>query len=299
MDGLDEPETCRVPALCTAFLAVEVLLPLDHYLSNDAGNFLAQFSQVHTCFATNHPRAFRDLPFQPWMINANHGSLFLPSERDVHWLHRLDSLPKTQEISVFCSNLEKTPAHRVRLAFVKALKERLGERLHWFGNGVNKIDQKWDGLAPYKYAVVLENQRTDDIITEKICDSFLAYSCPIYWGAPNVRSYFPHQCFEEIDITDIKSSVEKVEDILANDRYILRLPFIQKARNLVLNEYNWLARMARITKDLHSNALIADQSKLSPSMLTLLPYQSFCPKPSLPRRILSLSRRMYNRVSRC
>ena len=297
LDGLDQPEACRVSARCTVFLSAEVCLPLDHYLSSYAANFLAQFSQIHTCFANNHSRSFRDLPFQAWMINANHGSFFLPSQRDVNWLHRLDNLPKPKEISVLCSNLAKTPAHCVRLAFVKALKEKLGERLHWFGNGVNRINQKWEGVAPYKYTIALENQRADDIITEKICDSFLAYACPIYWGAPNASSYFPSHSFEEIDITNIKDSVRKVEDILVKDEYYARLPYIHKARNLVLNEYNWLERMARVAKELHSNAVISDQLQI-PALLQLRPLQSFRPKPSLASRALKLSKRIYHRIHR-
>lgn len=295
LDGLDQPEVCKVPAHSTAFLSVEVLLPLDHYLGNNAANFLSQFSQVNTCFATNHPYAFRDLPFQPWMINANHGGFFLPTERDLNWLRRLDNLSKPHEISVFCSSIAKTPAHRLRLAFVKALKERLGERLHWFGNGVNRINQKWEGIAPYKYTIVLENQRSDDIITEKICDSFLAYALPIYWGAPNASSYFPSHSFEEIDITNIKDAVSKVEDILAKDEYNAKLPSIHKSRNLVLNEYNWLERMARVAKQLHFKAQASGQQRM-PALLQLQPFQSFCPKPSFAGHMLNFSRRIYRRI---
>lgn len=295
LDGLDQPETCSVTAGCTVFLAVEVLLPLNHYLTAESSNFLAQFNQVHVCHAANHPRAFRDIPFQAWMINANHGSFFEPSERDLNWLKDLDHLPKTHEISVLCSSIESTPAHSVRLAFVKALKERLGERLHWFGNGINRINQKWEGIAPYKYTIVLENQRADDIITEKICDSFLAYACPIYWGAPNASSYFPDLSFEEIDVTNIDNSVSKVEKILAKDEYQAKLPYIQKARNLVLNEYNWLERIARISKELHSRALTSDQLQ-EPVLMQLQPFKSFCPKPSLANRMLNLSKRIRHRI---
>lgn len=297
IDGLDQPEACRVPASRTVFLSVEVLLPLDHYLRNGADNFLSQFSQVHTCFANNHPHSIRDLPFQPWMINANHGSFFLPSERDVNWLSQLENLPKPFEISVICSNLMHSPAHCVRLAFVRALKERLGDRLHWFGNGVNRIDQKWDGISPYKYTIVLENQRADDVITEKLYDSFLAYSCPIYWGAPNACSYFPKESFEDIDITDIKASVLKVERILELNRYKERIPHVRKARNIVLNKCNWLERMACIAEELHGRAPTNNQV-FDSAVLNLLPFQSFRSKQPWSTRALNLSRRIYHRLNR-
>lgn len=40
-------------------------------------------------------------------------------------------------------------------------------------------------------------------VTEKIFDAFYALTIPIYWGAPNVTSYIPSNCF--IDMRNFKN----------------------------------------------------------------------------------------------
>lgn len=300
IDGLDQPEICRVPANRISFLTAEVMLPLDYYISRIAEGFLSQFSEIHSCFIAKHPHVHRSLPFQPWMINANHGSFFRRHERDLPWLQRLESLPKTHEISVFCSNVASTPAHRVRLEFVEALKQALGDRLHWFGNGINPVSDKWEGLAKYKYHIVLENQRSDDVITEKIIDSFLSLGFPLYWGAPNASKYFPPHSFREIEITNLKGSIGTVLSTLAEDPYLARLVQINRAKDYVLQEYNCFERMARIAKAAVLNH--PSESLLYIESVRLLPMSHFMPpaeatqptvseaRQSLPWRVM---RRLY------
>jgi hypothetical protein len=236
------------------------------------------------------------------MINANHGSFFRRTERDIQWLQRLESLPKKHEISVLCSNVTATPAHRVRLEFVKALKQSMGERLHWFGNGVNPISDKWEGLANYKYHIVLENQRSDDVITEKIIDSYLSLGFPLYWGAPNASQYFPAESFRAIDITNVSSAIDTVLATLADDPYQMSLGHIKRARDYVLQEYNFLERMAHIAKAAVLNQ--PTESRFNCENICLLPMSHFLPraattqpnftqtKQSLPSRVL---RRIYRK----
>lgn len=51
-------------------------------------------------------------------------------------------------------------------------------------------------LQKYKFLACFENSDiTSGYITEKIFDAFTAGTVPIYWGAPNIESYIPPECF--------------------------------------------------------------------------------------------------------
>lgn len=58
------------------------------------------------------------------------------------------------------------------------------------GRGYAPFEQKSDGLAPYRFSVVTENNRALGYFTEKLVDALLCETVPIYWGAPDVTSYF-------------------------------------------------------------------------------------------------------------
>jgi hypothetical protein len=50
-------------------------------------------------------------------------------------------------------------------------------------------------LAHYKVALCFENAKLPGWITEKIFDCFFAGAIPIYWGAPEIASHIPEDCF--------------------------------------------------------------------------------------------------------
>ena len=64
--------------------------------------------------------------------------------------------------------------------------------------GFKSIEDKWAGLAPYKYSLAIENAVTPDYWSEKIADCFLTWTLPIYYGCLNLEDYFPKQSFIRI-----------------------------------------------------------------------------------------------------
>lgn len=50
-------------------------------------------------------------------------------------------------------------------------------------------------LAQYKFALCFENAKLTGWITEKIFDCFFAGAIPVYWGAPDIASHIPEECF--------------------------------------------------------------------------------------------------------
>jgi hypothetical protein len=229
------------------FLTAEHIHNMGYYDLPDKSKFLDQFSKIVSCYDIFRENTEYDIPFLGWMINANHGpSITAESIRDVNWLSNLSYLEKTRKISVFCSKKALTPDHLARYKFVEALKKHFGDTLDWYGNGVQSIPEKWDGIAPYKYHIVLENQSRHNIISEKIYDSYLGLSYPIYWGAPNLADYFPKESFTQIEILDWRNAIKTIERILLKDEWELNLPALVEGKNIVTTDLNLFSRLAKL-----------------------------------------------------
>ena len=258
LDDLNEPqESSFISKSNIFFLSAEVAIPIGYYDSQDKRNFLDQFSFFYTCHDIYRDNAKNTLPFLSWMINANHGpSIFQNSARDLFWFKGLNSLQKNKLISVFCSTKTITPDHYLRLKFVKRLKSHFGNDLDWFGNGVNPLAEKWNGIAPYKYHITLENQSRHNVITEKLYDAYLGLSFPIYWGAPNAASYFPSGSFASINPYDPYGAIHTIEELISSNAWENNLDCIINSKNLVLLNHNPFYRMI----DVVSNALVQGET---------------------------------------
>lgn len=249
LENLDSNDNkCQVNLQNTHFFAAETAQNLGHIEeSNSMKSFLGQFANVYTYHQYVGPAAKSQPPFLPWMINSNHGvSIFDNHKRDVDFFHNLNHVTKSKLISVICSETELTPAHKMRLRFVKQLHKHFGSDIDWFGNGVNSVAEKWEALAPYKYTIALENQSRHNVITEKLGDSFLALSYPIYWGAPNAHQIFNPSGFTQVNIEDFQGSINTIEKILTSDTYIEKLPLLIENKNRVIHDFNFINRMLKI-----------------------------------------------------
>ncbi len=293
LEGLDHASECRVPHGAVVLLTSETSWAADHYLGEQARAFVAQFDQVLTphamYFPVKGPNVRPAMPFLPWMINANHGpSINAPHSRDISALAQMQIPEKDRDLSIICSTQARTPEHRMRLAFVEGLKDHFGPRLDWYGNGVQSIDEKWEGLARYRYSIALENQQVPHLITEKLLDCFLAFTHPLYWGAPNADEYFPAQSFTQLLIRDLPQSIDTIEELLSSPVAERSHPALVEARNRVLDRYNMFARMAAIAKEMVT-------SSNSPELRRLQP-QSHFPGPYSRRPVLRQLGETFNKI---
>ena len=99
---------------------------------------------------------------------------------------------KAQGISMISSNLAKLPGHRLRLDLCRRIREA-GLPVDIFGRNIPWgpfLEDRRDGVAPYRFSVVIENCRRENYFTEKLVDCFVTRTVPIYWGCPNISSYF-------------------------------------------------------------------------------------------------------------
>jgi hypothetical protein len=151
-----DSETSLVPKNNVFFLTAETLWKENWWLKASKKKYLDQFSKIFTHYDTYH-NEIKCPPFVPWMINANHGdSIFGKHERDLNYFISQNHLEKTKNLSIICSDKTFTEDHKQRFNFATKIKEHFQEDVDWFGNGVNAIEEKWEGISQYKYHIALE-----------------------------------------------------------------------------------------------------------------------------------------------
>ena len=69
-------------------------------------------------------------------------------------------------------------------------------------------ESKLEVLSKYRFSVCFENCRLEGYITEKIFDCFYAGCLPLYWGASDVNSLIPKECY--INVDDFESLNEAI-----------------------------------------------------------------------------------------
>jgi len=62
--------------------------------------------------------------------------------------------------------------------------------LDTYGRGHKKVASKREALEDYAFSVVIESNRTPGYFSEKIIDCFATGTIPIYWGDPEITTYF-------------------------------------------------------------------------------------------------------------
>lgn len=96
---------------------------------------------------------------------------------------------KSRLVSIIASAKRTYEGHRLRHAVIEAARAE-GLHLDIMGRGYRPIESKTEGLAPYRYTIVIENSREASYITEKLVDALRCRCVPIYWGAPDVDAVF-------------------------------------------------------------------------------------------------------------
>lgn len=165
----------------------------------------------------------------------------------------LASMPvpeKTRPMSMICSSKTMLPGHVLRVNLYKTLAARFAGKIDFFGDGINRVDDKATGIDPYKFHICIENSSVDNYWTEKISDSLLGYAVPIYYGAANIYEYFPKEAVIWIDIRDTEKAAKLVEQVLANADaiYEKRLPALKEARRMLLDKYNIFPTIEEIVR---------------------------------------------------
>ncbi|WP_033419505.1 glycosyltransferase family 10 domain-containing protein [Pseudorhodobacter ferrugineus] len=135
-------------------------------------------------------------------------------------------LTKRAMCSLIASGKKKQIGHKLRHELVTWAR-KTDQNIAIMGRGYQPFLNKSDGLAPFRYSVVIENTREKGYFTEKLIDAFLCNTVPIYWGSPNISDFFDTDAMMVCEnLTDIQCAIEKMS--LAD--YASRLPALAAAR---------------------------------------------------------------------
>lgn len=100
------------------------------------------------------------------------------------------------------------------------------------GRGYRAIPSKIEALRPYYYSIVVENERISGYFTEKLIDCISQTTVPIYWGAPDIASYFDETGIIQFD------TIEKLIEILVSlpnsNEWSNRYPAMRRNMNIAL-----------------------------------------------------------------
>jgi len=199
---------------------------------------LERFSRVLTHHAPSGQSKFAvSQPATPWHVNKTFDQLVA-----------LEMPAKPKTLSWVVGNARDLPGHGKRLTFLAYIQRKGSLDIDLFGRAVQFIEDKWDGLAPYKYSLAIENSSSPDYWTEKIADCFLSWSVPIYYGCTNLEDYFPSGSFIKIDINSPIEAFESVKTIIKRDNWEKRLPALKEARDLVLHRYQLFPHLSQLIR---------------------------------------------------
>lgn len=218
--------------------------------------FVQQFGTVITTQNNIKARRTIHLQLMPWYIGAHYNinqNKFDIYTKSYDELKQMSDIPKNKLISIISSKKTSTSGHRQRLRFIGILKKHFKDRLDIFGSGINHIADKWDGVAPYKYHIAIENSKNKNYWSEKLADSFLSESYPFYFGCPNINDYFPSNAISKINIYKPKEAIEIIENAIKNDYYVQFKQQIIESRNLILDKYQIFPQLCKIINNTKTN----------------------------------------------
>lgn len=216
--------------------------------------FLKQFGVIFTCQKKLVKKgiAHKSFPVLPWMTGCQLKVNSHECTQDIMMSYgdflRFENTNRINKICLITSNKCLTKGHRDRVDFALRLKRDMPDLIDVYGNGFQSIADKFEIQSQYKYSIVIENCSYDDYWTEKLSDTFLAGSYPIYYGAPNIFDYFSREHLSFIDIKNYNSSVETIKKILEIDCYSNSIEALKEAKLLVLNKYNLINRILGVVK---------------------------------------------------
>lgn len=211
-------------------------------------------------------------PAIPWHVNRT--------------FDELTSCPipeKTGGLSSIIGDAMDLPGHFKRWEFLELLNAS-GTPFDLFGKKIRYLEDKWDGLAPYKYSLAIENNSGPDLWTEKLADCFLTWTLPFYYGCTNLEDYFPEGSFIRIDISNSSEGVKKIKAIMTENNWEQHIPALTEARNLVLHKYQIFPYLSRM--------ILQDGNSKEEKKLTVVPPYRRSAKAFWYRRLFKLRRRI-------
>jgi hypothetical protein len=219
----------------------------------------------------------------PWWVGKSYDELKAVSPPD-----------KPKKLSWITSNATGRSGHQQRMTFLDYIQQRIEFDL--WGKGFLPIADKWDGLAPYRYALAIENHSSRYYWTEKLMDCFLAWTMPIYYGCTNIDDYFPPEAIIKIDINKPDEATEITKEAIASDLWFKNREAIAHARNLILDKHQFFPFMTNEIRKFEAQHPAYSAEKIHLPELPYLYGKVNKPQSSLVRRTVSRAKRFVKNI---
>lgn len=153
----------------------------------------------------------------------------------------------------FCAFIFSNPSAKQRNLFFKKLYKykHVDSGGAVFNNLNFRVNDKISFLKRYKFSIAFENEEYPGYTTEKILESFIANSVPIYWGNPLVEKDFNTKSFlnfYEYGSDDVL--IDKIIELDNNEgeymQYLFESPFIDNKINSFVNPDNVRKQLKKI-----------------------------------------------------
>lgn len=185
-------------------------------------------------------RYYRVLTADESLLEKIPNGLFMPF--GTTWISNWQNLgvSKSAEISLIASSKSDLEGHKLRHENVDRAAQE-GVSLDVMGGGYKPFEEKSDGLAHYRFSVVIENSREKNYFTEKLINAVLWETAPIYWGCTNVCEFID---VEGMLLCETKADIK--EAILGATHQVFgqKLPMIKKAKDQAVHWANLEKRAA-------------------------------------------------------
>lgn len=142
-------------------------------------------------------------------------------------------LHKQAMCSLIASAKARQAGHKLRHQVV-AWSRETGQDIQIMGRGYKPFAKKSDGLAPYRYSIVIENARETNYFSEKLIDALVCKTVPIYWGCPNIADFFDT---DGMVICNNLPDLQRAITQMSEADYAARLPALERARDVALTTY--------------------------------------------------------------
>lgn len=166
---------------------------------------------------------------------------------------------KEDVVSCVTSNKYFDEGHIARIDFLKFLENKKDIPLKIFGNveelgfenyqGRLEPENKAEGIVPYKYYFMVENNYEKDFITEKLWEPILCESLVFYYGCPNITDYIDSEAFVLLDIDDFEKSYQIIKKAIEQDWWSQRIDKIKQEKHKLLNEMAFFPRLRKVIEN--------------------------------------------------
>jgi hypothetical protein len=164
-----------------------------------------------------------------------------------------DQIDKKNAVSSICSSKYFDEGHILRIDFLKYIEKRFQETAdfvidiynsdneHNFKNYRGPLDpyksrNKSQGIVPYKYYFMMENNFEENFITEKLWEPILCETLVFYYGCPNVSDYINPLAYVQLDINDFEKSYEIIKQAIDEDWWSQRIDVIREEKKKLLDQ---------------------------------------------------------------